>query len=115
MTAITGDMRCFQNMVILTKLRTLDGLVKVRMSAPFSSSASASGVGTAVTVALFGFLTALLTLFFMALKTGLHAHGPEFTPSEINWVIARIPLWTAVGLLSGAGLGLVGLSVAGKQ
>ncbi len=72
-------------------------------------------VGTAVTGALFGLLTGLLTLFFMALKTGLHAHGPEFTPSEIDWVLAQIPLWTAVGLLSGAGLGMVWLSVAGKQ
>lgn len=70
--------------------------------------------GTAVTGALFGFLTGLLTLFFMALKTGLHAHGPEFTPSEINWVITQIPLWTAVGLLTGAGLGLVGMGVASR-
>jgi hypothetical protein len=71
-------------------------------------------VGTAVTGALFGLLTGWLTLFFMALKTGLHAHGPEFTPTEINWVVAQIPLWTAVGLLGGAGLGLVGMGVSGE-
>lgn len=68
--------------------------------------------GTAVTGALFGFLTGLLTLFFMALKTGLHAHGPEFTPAEVTWVLAQMPLWTAVGLLSGAGLGMVSLGVS---
>ncbi|GIK55614.1 MAG: hypothetical protein HND44_05050 [Chloroflexi bacterium] len=71
--------------------------------------------GTAVTGALFGVLTGLLTLFFMALKTGLHAHGPEFTPAEINWVLAQMPLWTAVGLLTGAGLGLVVLGAVDKQ
>ncbi|MBX3055303.1 MAG: hypothetical protein KF770_02425 [Anaerolineae bacterium] len=71
--------------------------------------------GTAVTGALFGLLTGLLTLFFMALKTGLHAHGPEFSPAEINWVLAQMPLWTAVGLLTGAGLGLVGLGATSKR
>lgn len=69
-------------------------------------------VTTAVTGACFGFFSGILALFFMALKTGLHGHGPEFTPAEINWVLAQIPLWTAVGCLAGAGLGLlsVGLS-----
>ncbi|MCL4266654.1 MAG: hypothetical protein KJ069_25895 [Anaerolineae bacterium] len=71
--------------------------------------------GTAVTGALFGLLAGLLTLFFMALKTGLHAHGPEFSPAEINWVIRQLPWWTAVGLFTGAGLGLVGLGAASKQ
>jgi len=62
---------------------------------------------TAVTGLGFGLFSALLTLFFMALKTGLHGHGPEFSLLEIHWVLAQIPLWTAVGCLAGAGLGLV--------
>jgi hypothetical protein len=43
----------------------------------------------------------------MAVKTGLHAHGPEFTPAEINWVLQQTPIWTAAGLLAGLGLGQI--------
>ncbi len=49
----------------------------------------------------------LVTLALMALKTGLHAHGPEFSAAEVNWVIEQIPLWTAAGLLGGIGCGLI--------
>ena len=62
---------------------------------------------TAVLGLLFGLASGLLTLLFMAVKTGLHAHGPEFTPTEVNWLIQQIPLWMAVGLLAGLGLGMV--------
>ena len=61
--------------------------------------------------ALFGTLlglgSALLTLFFMAIKTGLHAHGPEFSAQEIEWIFQQIPLWTLAGLLAGLGIGLL--------
>jgi hypothetical protein len=61
--------------------------------------------------ALFGLClglgSAILTLLAMALKTGLHAHGPEFTRTEINWVLEQLPYWTAAGFLAGLGLGLV--------
>ena len=63
--------------------------------------------GTAVLGLLFGLGCGLLTLFFMAVKTGLHAHGPEFTPIEIAWVWQRTPLWAFVGLLAGLGLGML--------
>lgn len=63
---------------------------------------------------LSGFLTglfaALFTLFFMALKTGLHAHGPEYTPQEIAWVVQQIPFWASAGLLVGLGIGLLWLA-----
>ena len=49
----------------------------------------------------------LVTLFLMALKTGLHAHGPEYTPQEIAWVWRQIPLWTLVGGIAGFGIGLL--------
>jgi hypothetical protein len=62
---------------------------------------------TAVSGLLFGLGSGLLTLLFMAVKTGLHSHGPEFTPPEVAWIIRQIPLWTAVGLLAGLGLGLL--------
>ena len=62
---------------------------------------------TALSGLLLGFSAGILTLTFMALKTGIHDHGPEFSRAEIDWVIARIPSWTAAGLLAGAGLGLL--------
>jgi hypothetical protein len=63
--------------------------------------------GTAVFGLCWGLGSSMMTLLLMVLKTGLHAHGPEFTPAEIGWVLAQIPLWTAVGLLIGLGVGLV--------
>lgn len=56
---------------------------------------------------LAGFSSAILTLIFMAVKTGLHAHGPEFDPGQINWVVGQVPWWTSAGLLAGLGLGLI--------
>lgn len=66
------------------------------------------GLGlTAVSGLLFGLGSGLLTLLFMAVKTGLHAHGPEFTPREILWVTQQIPLWAVAGLFAGLGIGVV--------
>jgi hypothetical protein len=62
---------------------------------------------TAIIGLLFGLGSSLLTLVFMAIKTGLHAHGPEFTLQEIQWVSQQTPLWAAVGLLIGLGLGML--------
>jgi hypothetical protein len=64
---------------------------------------------TAFSGLLLGFSAGILTLAFMALKTGIHDHGPEFSRAEINWVISRIPSWTAAGLLAGAGIGLLSM------
>ncbi len=66
------------------------------------------GVGiTAVSGAIIGGGSAVLSLIFMAVKTGLHAHGPEFSQAEIEWVWHLLPLWTAVGFLVGLGGGLI--------
>ncbi len=54
-----------------------------------------------------GLGSALLTLFLMALKSGLHAHGPEFTPDQIAPVVSGMPVWAAGGLLVGLGAGLL--------
>lgn len=62
---------------------------------------------TAVTGLLLGLGSGLLSLIFMAVKTGLHAHGPEFTPAEINWVWQQTPIWATAGLLAGLGLALI--------
>jgi hypothetical protein len=55
----------------------------------------------------FGAGLALLTLFLMAFKTGLHAHGPEYTAQEIAWLWRQLPLWAGVGGLAGLGGGLL--------
>jgi hypothetical protein len=60
---------------------------------------------TAVTGLGIGLSTNILTLVLMAVKTGLHAHGPEFSQAEIEWVLWQAPVWTAAGLLAGLGLG----------
>jgi hypothetical protein len=57
--------------------------------------------------AALGFGGGSLTIVLMAIKTGLHAHGPEFSTAELIWVLQQIPLWTVVGLLAGLGLGLL--------
>jgi len=67
----------------------------------------AVAVGLAAGIAL-----PLVTIFLMALKTGIHVHGPEYTVREIAWVWQQLPLWGAVGGLVGLGLGLV---AAGRQ
>ncbi len=70
---------------------------------------------TAVFGLLFGLGSALFTLFLMAAKTGLHGHGPEFTPAEINWAWNQIPLWSLAGLLGGLGLGMIAVTIKGKR
>lgn len=54
---------------------------------------------------------AVLALLLMVVKTGLHAHGPEYTAAELAWVVESIPLWAVAGLLAGVGLALVTLAV----
>jgi hypothetical protein len=83
--------------------RTLGGR---RLSLPlWLTAAATSGLA-------FGAGSVLLTLFLMALKTGLHAHGPEFTAAQIAWVWRQLPLWSLAALLAGAGLALL---LAAKQ
>lgn len=57
-----------------------------------------------------GFGCALLALVLMAVKTGLHGHGPEFTPLEIEWMVSQMPLWTIVGGIAGLGVGTLALA-----
>lgn len=56
----------------------------------------------------------LLVLLLMTVKTGLHGHGPEFTPSEITWVMDQLSLWAIAGLIAGIGLGVLALAARGR-
>ncbi len=62
---------------------------------------------TAVCGTLFALSTIALTLIFMVLKTGIHGHGAEFSPREINQLIEKLPTALLAGLLAGAGLGMI--------
>lgn len=46
-------------------------------------------------------------LLLMALKTGLHAHGAEYTAAELAWLWAQVPWWIGAGGLAGVGLTLL--------
>ena len=67
------------------------------------------GVAAALGV-IVGFSSAVLTLLFMALKSGLHAHGPEFSPAQIDWVVEQVPWWSSAGLLAGVGVALIAVA-----
>ena len=69
-----------------------------------------AGCGLAV-----GLLFAPATLLFMAIKTGLHGHGTEFTRTEIEWFLDRVTLWTAAGLMAGVGLGLLTMGLKPRE
>ncbi|MBP6016767.1 MAG: hypothetical protein KA586_08610 [Candidatus Promineofilum sp.] len=61
----------------------------------------------------YGIGLVLLTLFLMAVKTGLHAHGLEYTSYQLVWVWRQLPLWVVAGGLMGLSVGL--LAVARKR
>ncbi len=60
---------------------------------------------------VYGVGLVLLTLFLMALKTGMHAHGPEYAAGEIAWVWRQLGLWSGAGALIGLGLGLLAVAI----
>lgn len=62
---------------------------------------------TALTGLLLALAAGLLALLLAAVKTGLHAHGPEFSAEEFEWLLRQIPLWAVAGTLAGLGLGLL--------
>jgi hypothetical protein len=64
---------------------------------------------------LAGLGSGILTFCFMALKTGLHGHGPEYSAAEIEWVLGMIPLWGLAGLAAGLGLGLLAWELRRKS
>jgi multisubunit Na+/H+ antiporter MnhE subunit len=54
-----------------------------------------------------GLIIAPLVVTFMAIKTGLHGHGPEFTLEEIKWAFDWVLLWAFVGSTTALGLVLL--------
>jgi len=58
--------------------------------------------------------SATVTLALMAVKSGLHAHGPEFNTVVIGQAVERIPAWAVAGLLLGLGMGLLLAGIRGQ-
>ena len=103
---LEGGLRATVAAAFLTVFTILGYLLKRIQSERLLSTRSwlllVAALGAAV-----GLGGGVLTLVLMAIKTGLHAHGPEFSTAEVNWVLRQIPVWTAVGLLAGLGVGLL--------
>jgi hypothetical protein len=58
-----------------------------------------------------GLAVAPFALLLMTTKSGLHAHtAPEYTSDQMVWVLLRMPIWTAVGGLTGLAIGLISLA-----
>ena len=51
-------------------------------------------------------------LLLIAVKTGLHAHGPEYSAAQLAAVVGQWPLWIGAGALAGAGVGLLVVALA---
>lgn len=77
---------------------------------PVGWLAAAAGSGLAL-----GALSATLMLLLMSIKTGLHAHGPEFSQAELAWALRQPPYWAAAGLCLGLGVGMLTLAVVRRR
>ncbi len=62
-----------------------------------------------------GAVSASLLLLMMSIKTGLHAHGPEFSPAEVAWALRQPPYWTTAGLCFGLGVGMLSLAIVRRR
>ena len=51
----------------------------------------------------------------MAVKTGLHAHGPEYSAAQMAAVVGQWPFWVGAGVLAGMGLGMLALALTGDR
>lgn len=67
-----------------------------------------------IRIATFGVLAGLIApavvLALMVLKTGIHAHGPEFTAEEIIWITRQFLIWPIAGGIAGLGFGMLATS-----
>ena len=55
-----------------------------------------------------GLLIVPVVLLLMAVKSGVHGHGrPDYTFSQMQSVISRMPFFVTAGLLVGAGVGIL--------
>jgi hypothetical protein len=82
----------------------------VRWGGRVVSPGRAVAVGALAGLVL-GAVLAPVVLGLMAFKTGLHAHGPEYSAAQIAWVWRQIPLWAGAGALAGAGVALLALGL----
>ncbi len=105
-SALEGDLRRVSFFGLLTTsvalVYLLRRLMAGRMFGALPGLLIMGGWGVALGVG-----TGFMTLFLMAIKTGLHAHGPEFTAAEISTIWQQLPLLSLVGAVGGVGVGLL--------
>ena len=77
------------------------------------SAGAALGWGAAAGLAA-GVALGPSLLLLMALKTGLHSHGPAYSATQMAQMAARWPWWIAAATAAGAGLGLLALARRGR-
>lgn len=70
-------------------------------------SPAAGVVYWALTGGMAGLIAPAFILGLMVLKTGVHAHGAEYTPLEILWVAHQFGTWLMWGAAVGFGVGLI--------
>jgi hypothetical protein len=111
--ALEGDLRWDLFLALALVLLTLGHLAmrylggRTMTAGRFVALAAAAGIAG-------GFGAVLLTLFLMILKTGIHAHGPEYTSQDITWVWSQMPIWGVAGGLVGLGLALLVIAAGRK-
>lgn len=105
-SALEGDPLRARLLGLLTTLVALAYLFQRTMAGRRVSSGLGLLIMGLLGIAL-GAGSVLMTLFLMVVKTGLHAHGPEFTPAEVTAVWEQLSLWSVVGLAVGIGVGLL--------
>jgi hypothetical protein len=105
-SALEGDLRRVVLFGLLTAITGLAFLFQRVMGGRHFPA-----VGGVLIIGLWGVAlgagVVLVSLFMMAVKTGLHAHGPEFSAADIEAVWGQAALWSAAGLLLGLGSGLL--------
>ncbi len=112
--ALEGNL---QRAVVFGVYSTLMALVyaRRRLGGWGGRGGASTVLATATWGGLWGLASGLITLLLMAVKTGLHAHGPEFSAMEVAWVGQQIPLWSLAGFVGGIGVGLLRLALVRRE
>lgn len=111
--SLEGDLRLSALIALMSVVAAVGFMIQRVFGGKTLNRFQAVGVFAAAGLAA-GLIFTPLTLIYMALKTGLHGHGPEFSQSEILWIVDRALLWALTGLMAALGFLLL-LMGAGQR
>lgn len=109
--SLEGDLRWSAIIAVLTIVSSSGYVIQRWFGGKTLTRAQVIGLFAAMGIAA-GLIFTPLTLFFMAFKTGLHGHGPEFGRAEFGWILERAFLWPVVGLMAAVGILLLLIGVS---